>query len=230
MASAQSTTSKRRLTAKGALTRERIVSTASDLMYVQGVERTSLDDVIEASGTGKSQMYHYFADKSELVGEVVHTQIERVIANQDPLLRRLDSMRGLERWRDAVVAGNRSRRGAHGCPLGSLSSELADYSEPARTALSTGFDAWESLFADGLGRMQEKGELDDDADPAALARGLMAALQGGLLLAQAKRDADSLAIALDMALAHIRARTTPSASRPRASRSDGENVPDTTDH
>lgn len=35
-------------------------------MYSQGVEATSVDDVIEASGTGKSQVYHYFSDKTEL--------------------------------------------------------------------------------------------------------------------------------------------------------------------
>jgi AcrR family transcriptional regulator len=195
------------LTAKGAATRERIVSTASDLMYAQGVERTSLDDVVEASGTGRSQLYHYFADKNELIGEVVNTQIDRVIATQEPLLERLDSMRGFERWRNAVVAGNRSRRGMHGCPLGSLASELADHSERARETLATGFDVWESLFVDGLRRMQENGELGMDADPAALVKGLMAALQGGLLLAQVKRDAECLAVALDMALAQIRTHT-----------------------
>jgi len=215
VASAQSTSSRRRLTAKGAATRERIVSTASDLMYAQGVERTSLDDVVEASGTGKSQLYHYFADKNELVGEVVTTQIERVVTSQAPLLEHLDSMRGLERWRDAVVAGNRSRHGMHGCPLGSLVSELADRSERAREALVTGFDAWESLFVDGLLRMQGTGELGQDAEPVTLATGLMAALQGGLLLAQARRDPESLAVALDMALAQIRARTTPIIPRRR---------------
>jgi hypothetical protein len=73
--------------------------------------------------------------------------------------------------------------------------------------LATGFDVWESLFVDGLRRMQENGELGMDADPAALAKGLMAALQGGLLLAQVKRDAECLAVALDMALAQIRTHT-----------------------
>jgi AcrR family transcriptional regulator len=36
----------RRLTAKGEATRLRIVAAAADLMYTQGVEATSVDDVI----------------------------------------------------------------------------------------------------------------------------------------------------------------------------------------
>jgi hypothetical protein len=71
--------------------------------------------------------------------------------------------------------------------------------------------------------MQEAGELRPDADPGVLATGLMAALQGGLLLAQAERSADSLEIALDMALDRIRAHARPverSARRRRPSAED----------
>ncbi|WP_433782634.1 TetR/AcrR family transcriptional regulator [Actinomycetospora sp. CA-101289] len=199
----------RRLTARGAATRARIVTAAADLMYLRGVGATSMDDVIEASGTGKSQLYHYFADKDALVLAVVSTQIDRVLGFQEPLLRGLDSLRGLQRWRDAVVSGNDVHGGGHGCPLGSLAAELADHSEPVRAALVHGFDAWEALIADGLSRMRATGELTADADPDGLAAGVMAALQGGLLLAQTRRDPRRLAIAIDMALDHVRAAARP---------------------
>lgn len=197
-----------RLTARGAATRQRIVSAAADLSYARGVGNTSLDDVIEASGTGKSQLYHYFVDKDALVQAVVAEQVERVLTFHRPLLSRLDSMRGLVRWRDAVILGNRTRGARYGCPLGSLAAELADRSEPVRSLLATGFAEWESLLTDGLTRMRDKGELAADADPAGLAAAIMTALQGGLLLAQTARDSGPLEIALDMALNHVRARTT----------------------
>ncbi len=199
----------RRLTARGAATRARIVTAAADLMYVRGVGATSLDDVIDASGTGKSQLYHYFADKDALVLEVVSTQIDRVLGFHEPLLRGVDSLRGLERWRDALVSANTIRGGGHGCPLGSLAAELADHSESVRAALVHGFEAWEALIAEGLARMHVSGELTAAADPDGLAAGVMAALQGGLLLAQVHRDPRRLAIALDMALEHVRLHARP---------------------
>lgn len=183
-------------------------------MYTRGVEATSIDDVIEASGTGKSQVYHYFEDKAALIDAVVKAQIARVLSGEAPfpenlLLENLGTMSGFERWRDAVVVGVRGWRGAHGCPLGSLASALADRSESAREDLAQGFMAWERAFRDGLDRMQRSGALRQDADIEELSVGLMAALQGGYLLSRTKRDARSLEIALDMALNRIRAELTP---------------------
>jgi AcrR family transcriptional regulator len=201
----------RRLTAKGAATRQRIVDAAADLFYMQGVEVTSIEDVIDASGTGKSQIYHYFGPKpkTELVEAVVDYEIERVLGEQGRLLDNFQTMRGLERWRDSVVASVRGPRGAHGCPIGSLASELADRSENARMKLDQAFTMWEQWFRAGLARMQEAGELKQDADVDALAVGLMAAVQGGYLLSQTKRDGRAMAMALDMALDSVRGALTP---------------------
>ena len=62
------------LTARGVATRSRIVEAAADLIYAHGVERTSLDEVMAASGVSKSQLYHYFADRDALVLEVIARQ------------------------------------------------------------------------------------------------------------------------------------------------------------
>ena len=196
----------RRLTAKGAATRQRILDAAADLFYMQGVEVTSIDDVIDASGTGKSQIYHYFGPnpKTELVEAVVEFQIERVLSEQGRFLENLQTMRGLERWRDSVVVSVRGPRGAHGCPIGSLASELADRSETARVKLDQAFTVWEQWLRVGLERMQEAGELRQDANIGALAVGLMAAVQGGYLLSQTRRDGRAMAMALDMALDSVR--------------------------
>jgi hypothetical protein len=56
--------------------------------------------------------------------------------------------------------------------------------------------------------MQDDGTLPANADPDALATGLMAALQGGYLLAQADHNVGPMATALDVALAHIESLTS----------------------
>src|SRR6516165_6104088 len=76
----------RSLTERGAATRSRIVKAAADLMYEHGVDRTSLDEVMAASGVSKSQLYHYFADKDALVLAVIALQAERVLDAQQPHL------------------------------------------------------------------------------------------------------------------------------------------------
>src|SRR6185312_16685218 len=87
--------------------------------------------------------------------------------------------------------------------------------EQARASLSEHFATWEGLLATAFRRMQDDGILPATADPDALATGLMAALQGGYLLAQADHDVAPMATALDMALAHIESLTS-APTRPKA--------------
>jgi AcrR family transcriptional regulator len=192
-----------RLTSRGAATRERIVAGAAELIYENGVASTSLDDIMAATRTSKSQLYHYFADKGALVLEVIRRQLDQVVSGQETELRELRDWAGLQRWRDHLVEGTRATGGVGGCPLGSLASELADQSEPAREALAACFAEWEAYLTEGFTAMRADGLISRAADPADLAVTVMTALQGGLLLAQTTRDARPLELALDMAIAHV---------------------------
>ena len=64
-----------RLTTRGAATRARIVAGAAELMYARGVAGTSLDDIMAATNTSKSQLYHYFTGKDDLVLDVIRSQL-----------------------------------------------------------------------------------------------------------------------------------------------------------
>jgi AcrR family transcriptional regulator len=193
-----------RLTARGMVTRDRILRAAADLMHVKGVSTTTLDDVRTASGTSKSQLYRHFPDKEVLINQVVQLQARQLIEDQRQQLQRVSSLRGLERWRDALVRRNALSDGAYGCPLGSLASELVDRDDDIRLAFARHFEEWLGLLATGLDRMRTSGVLRPDADPYRLATGLMAALQGGYLLAQTARDVAPMKIALDMAVDHVK--------------------------
>lgn len=192
----------RSLTARGAATRSRIVDAAADLIYQHGVERTSLDQVMAASGASKSQLYHYFADKDALVLAVIARQTERVLAAQRAPLEALDSLVALKAWRDAIIRLHKAAQGK-GCPLGALASDLANDSEPARQRLADSFAMWRDRIERGLARMRERGELAASADPRELALAVLSAVQGGLLLAKTTRSSRPLEIALDMAVDHV---------------------------
>jgi AcrR family transcriptional regulator len=194
----------RRLTTRGAATRDRIVQAATDLMYVKGVHATTLDDIRAATGTSKSQLYRHFPDKDALVHAVIALRGRQILERETQRLGRFSSFSGLVRWRNALVQGNSLQNGAYGCALGSMANELADEDEDARKSLDELFRSWEELIADGLRRMQAKGTLSLKADPEPLAIGLMAALQGGYLLANTAHDVRPMEIALDLALEHLK--------------------------
>ncbi len=174
-------------------------------MRVKGANGTTLDDVIAASGASKSQLYRHFPDKEALIRNVVALQGARVLEREQRQLGRLNSFSGLRRWRNVLVQLNALHDGAYGCMLGSMANEVADQDQQARATLQEMFVSWEDLIVAGLRRMQDNGSLKPGADPDALATGLMAALQGGYLLAQTAHDTKPMEVALDMALEQIKA-------------------------
>ncbi len=193
------------LTGRGRETRERIVRAAAELVAERGVAGTSLDDVGARAHASKSQLYHYFTDRDDLMRAVARAVSDDVVGGQVELFAKLDTMNGLRAWSDALVTLQEVRRATGGCPIGSLAGQLAERDEGARVELADGLDRWEAAIRDGLERMAARGELRPGADPAQLAQRTLAAVQGGLLLTQIRRDPNQLRAALDGAIDSIRA-------------------------
>jgi TetR/AcrR family transcriptional repressor of nem operon len=192
-------------TEKGRNTRARIVQAAAQLVAERGAAGMSLDDVGARAHASRSQLYHYFEDRDDLIRAVVEATTDAVLTAQDDLFNDLHSWDGIDRWFAALIAVQRQREARGGCPIGSLVGQLAERDPLARAALADGFDRWEGHLRDGLERMQSDGSLAADADPGRLATATMAVLQGGLLLAQVRRDPDQLQIALSSARLLLRA-------------------------
>jgi len=199
------TTAPEKLTPKGRATRERIVAAAAELMSQRGVARTTIEDIQEAAAVSTSQMYHYFADKGDLVAAVIDYQTDRVLAVQHLGLDRLECLEDLRRWRDIMVDMLRGLGCVGGCPIGSLGNDLAETDPLARAQVARSFVQWENMIRDGLTAIAARGELPDGTEVDNLALAMLAAIQGGLLLSQVRRDTTPLEAAVDTMIEHLRA-------------------------
>jgi TetR/AcrR family transcriptional regulator, transcriptional repressor for nem operon len=164
----------------------------------------SLDDVGRRAHASRSQLYHYFDDRDDLIRAVVNATTDSVLLAQDELLEHLDTWTGIDRWFRVLVGFQEEREARGGCPIGSLVGQLAERDPLARAGLADGFERWEAHLRDGLERTQARGRLSANADPATLATATMALLQGGLLLTQVRRDPKQLRTALAAARVLLR--------------------------
>ena len=190
-----------RLTPKGERTRARIVEAAARLIYERGVAGTTLDDVRAAAEVSGSQLYHYFADKDELVQAVIDHQADVIVGTTGRA--DLGSAEGIRAWRDMIIAQAKTTEARGGCPLGSLGGQVAETDPQARARLAAGFERWSAVIGDGLRGLRASGHLRDDIDADELAVTTLAALQGGLLLAQVQRDTRPLETVVDTVLTLI---------------------------
>ncbi|MEN4476944.1 TetR/AcrR family transcriptional regulator [Mycolicibacterium cosmeticum] len=205
-------------TARGQRARAQIVDAAATLMYHNGVSTTSLDDVLAAAGAGKGQMYHYFDGKADLVAAVIERQLELVLAAQQPELDHTDSWQGIKAWMARILREQSRAGGPFGCPLGTIAAELKN-DETFRPSLDAAFARWEAPLARGLKAMKNRGELGRAAKPARLAAMVVAALQGGMLLARVRGDVTVLRDTLDGVMTELRRwAATPAPVEPGAAR------------
>jgi hypothetical protein len=129
-----------------------------------------------------------------------------VLAAQQPHLDDLSTWRSWEAWRAAVL-GHYGSQPTWGCPIGALASEVAGSNPELASEIQRHMDDWHNRLRAGVERLRDAGALHEDCDPEALALGILAAVQGGLLLMQTSQSLAALAAALEGALSLLRSRS-----------------------
>jgi TetR/AcrR family transcriptional repressor of nem operon len=169
--------------------RDAILDAAARVINARGFSHTSVEALIAATGlSGKSHFYHYFPSKEALGIAVIDRQFERFTERglailSEPMIEPIDR---LALFIDTLVALQRDRDGGSGSPFGNLAGELADSHELFRRRLDDVFARWTDQL-DAL--LREAGpSLRDDVDTIRLARFIVAALEGGMLMTRVTRD------------------------------------------
>src|SRR3569833_1242296 len=125
-------------------------------MYVDGVAGTSVDKVLAASGAGKSQMYHYFKNKDQLVEAVIDRYLAQILANQ-PAIFELTSWADIETWTGQLLDVQRRAGGPNASPQGQLAGVGGD--NPMLSPLGDrAYRTCESHLVRGLTTLRDKGE------------------------------------------------------------------------
>lgn len=190
------------LTEKGQATRARILEHTAALIYRNGVHATNNEQVRRAAGVSGSQLNHYFPTKESLILAVIAWQADSVLSlHRGAEFRHFEEVDDFRRWAAFYVGYERAFH--EGCSLGSLASEIIKTDLDVHDQLSDGFEQWHEIFREALTRLQQRGRLRAEADAGQLANLLLAAFQGGMLLAQVAREITPLRDALTAAIDHV---------------------------
>jgi AcrR family transcriptional regulator len=155
------------------------------MLHEQGVERTTIADVAAAADVPVGNVYYYFKTKDELVEAVVdchvgdlRTMLASLERHRTPQARLKALIRALAEQREIVAV--------HGCPHGSLCSELDKRDDGADRTVASLVQIpidWATEQFRQLGRR----------DARDLGVALIAAYHGAALLTNTLRDPEVLA-------------------------------------
>ena len=113
-------------TPKPAGKRERLIAAACDLFYRQGIAATTLAHIAEAAEVPLGNMYYYFKTKDDIVTAVVEARTEEIRSATAALQRRHGSPKARLKALVGLLAESREMIADHGCPYGTLCTELAN--------------------------------------------------------------------------------------------------------
>lgn len=116
-------------------TRARIVAAASRLFRANGIDATSVADVMSAVGLTVGGFYRHFESKDALVAEAIET------ASRETTTRQLTSARAggeadLVAMLDAYLSDAHRKQPGRGCPVAALCSEVAHGSAASKKAFT----------------------------------------------------------------------------------------------
>lgn len=169
------------------------LDSAMQVFWAKGYESTSLDDLCEATGLGRSSLYSAFSDKRDLYLRALDhyengsaARIAAALAKPVPMRKALAGF--LERMIDDIVAGP----GRRGCFIGNCAAELGRRDRGAANRVRRSIDRIESVFREAFARAKSRGEIWAESDTEALARFLTAGIQGLRLVGKANPDRAAL--------------------------------------
>lgn len=170
-------------------TRDRLVTATTELFRRQGFHATSVKQIVDGSGAPNGSLYHFFpGGKDELGVAAITTSgaayeaLFELIADAagDPARATTDFFEGAA---DALVGDDYLDI----CPIGTVAREVASTNEALRVATDAVIRSWiDAATRRFVDAGVERTEAED------LATTIVAALEGGFLLARAGRDADRL--------------------------------------
>jgi TetR/AcrR family transcriptional repressor of nem operon len=184
-------------------TRERLVESARALLWERGYVGTSPKTIQLRAGAGQGSMYHHFAGKEDLAHAAIRRTAEEMRAAVDAQLSAPGT--AVERLTAYLC---RERDVLRGCPIGRLTQDPDVMATLALRAPIEETFAWlrarlATVVQEGL----DRGELESSVDPASTAAAIVAALQGGYVLARAANTTEVFDQAVAGILALLSART-----------------------
>ena len=182
-------------------TRERLLATTARLFRRHGYSGTGLNQVVAEAPAPFGSLYHHFpGGKTQLGVEAIALSgrgyvhlIDRVIGQApDPFV-------GTERFFRLIADVLRDSGFADGCPIATVSVEIAGTEPALHNACGQVFASWRAALANHL-----EGWVPED-ERLALATSSLAAFEGAIILAQAERDLTILDITAATTVATLRA-------------------------
>jgi TetR/AcrR family transcriptional regulator, transcriptional repressor for nem operon len=180
-------------------TRQRVLSEAAAAIRTVGPDGIGVAGLMAKAGLTHGAFYAHFQSKDDLVAQAIAQMFDESYQRFLARTEHPDPAVGLERFIDNYLSARHRDHPQHGCPMPSLTGELARLPGAARENFTAGLNRLTGSIAK---RIRELGRSDADR----LASSIVAEMVGALSLARAVAEPAKSDLLLEASRRSIRAR------------------------
>lgn len=165
---------------KASATRLTIIQKAFELIYVNGYQNTSVDEIIAQTQVTKGAFYYHFKNKEEMglamINELMGTVMQE--AHVKPLTDSDDPVNDLYNLLHYLLMEDPFLQVKYGCPAGNLTQEMSPVNEAFNEALAKLVSAWQQAIVQCIENGKAAGKIRKDVDGGQVAYFIMSGYWG----------------------------------------------------
>ena len=173
---------------KGEMTREKILDEATQVFHRKGFLTTTINDLLDATGMTKGNLYFHFAGKEDIGLEVLNKArgsfrqfLEDALQGETPGAR-------LDNFFCIALERNRSKNFVGGCLFGNTALEACDNAPMFAELVSEVFAEWIGKLQETIAAAQARGQVRRDLPASQLAELVVATIEGGIMQSRLKKE------------------------------------------
>lgn len=172
---------------KGEITRDRILASARELFNSKGFNATTINDLVAATGMQKGSLYFYFSGKDAIAQEVLKEATCEFMEFLRVALAGDNPGESIEKFFRSALDKHLATGFIGGCIFGNTALEMSDSNPEFSGAIDRVFDEWIDRVAFAVAGAQKNGQIRADVKSDALARQIIATIEGGIMMSRLKK-------------------------------------------
>lgn len=181
-------------------TRQRILNYGAKLIHAKGFINTGIQEILSASSVPKGSFYFYFSSKEDFGQALIDHYATFISAMFDKYMKDPDRtpLVRIRRFFDDMCQFYQRNGYTGGCPIGNLSQEMSDQSEPLREKLKEAYTMMKSAIQACIAEAQESGQIGRDMNTFHLATFILNGWEGALMDMKLSKSVEPLNVFRDM--------------------------------
>lgn len=182
---------------KGEITREKILEAARNLFNTKGFNATTINDLVEVTGVKKGCLYFHFSSKDEIAREVFQEASHEFMEFLDDAIGSDNPGGSIDNFMRSALEKHTAAGFVGGCIFGNTALEMCDTDSEFSQMVERFFDEWIRKLSFVAGKAQQNGQLRSDIPSEAIAKQIIATIEGGIMMSRLKKNEKPMRECLD---------------------------------